>query len=432
VLRILQKCGDYLKGANMLKSRMKIVLCLLVFGLLTCGTVLGSTTGARGDLYVARYWAGAVQQFDQTTGVLVPNSNTGSNSFGVTGHGDGSIGLLWRPDGTGLLVTAASPADRVVELNGRDGSTVRDLVTTAMNNPYDMVWGPTGDTLLVVNRGTGQVEEFNGTTGAWIRNAAAGLDNPLSLVLNPVTGNILVGTKTAGVIKFDYTTGDYLGTFASTGRCEGLMVNQAGNVWASDLGSNTVKEFQPDGTLIRSISSAELTGPGPITVRPTNGNLLVANAATEQILEYNGTTGAFVGVFVSGINTPLHMGFKPLTGPVLLVGTVHLEDYNPTDGDVQDVGVRIELRPSSGPVRTDYFLLSSTGGFQIDNVTQDTYSIAIKSPAWLQKVISGVVVDGDKDLGTIELIGGDNDGDNQITSTDLSIVLTNMDAIVNP
>ncbi|MFA5863912.1 MAG: hypothetical protein WC975_04410 [Phycisphaerae bacterium] len=381
-------------------------------------------TGARGDLYVARYWAGAVQQFDQTTGVLVPNSNTGSNSFGATGHGDGSVGLLWRPDGTGLLVT--SPTGQVVELNGQDGSKVRDFVTTALNNPYDMVWGPTGNTLLVVNRGTGQVEEFNGTTGVWIRNAAAGMDNPLCLVLHPVTGNILVGTKTSGVIKFDYTTGANLGTFASIGRCEGLMVNQAGKVWASDLGSNTVKEFQPDGTLIRSISSAELTGPGPITVRPTNGNLLVANGGTEQILEYSGVTGAFVGAFVSGINTPLHMGFKPLTG---LVGTVHLGGYNPPGGDVRDVGVRIELRPSIGPVRTERFLLSSTGRFQINDVAQDTYSIAIKSPGWLQKVISGVVVDGFKDLGVIDLIGGDNDGDNQITSTDLSIVLTNMDAI---
>jgi len=318
----------FLKGANMLKENgKKMVLCLLVFSLLSCGTVLGTMTGAVGDLYVARYWSGGVYQFDQTTGALVPNSYTTSNSFGVTGHGDGSIGLLWRPDGSGLLVNSSGTGP-VVEINGQNGSTVGDLFTTELNNAYDMVWGPTGATVLVVNRSSGSVQEFNGTTGAWIRTAAAGVNNPLSLVLNPITGNILVGTTTSGVIKFDYTTGNNLGSFASIGRCEGLMVNQAGNLWASDLGSNTVKEFQPDGTYVRDIGSVGLTGPGPITVRPTNGNLLVANGGTEQILEYNGSTGAFVGVFVSGINTPLHMGFKPVPEPstlgLLVLGVVGL------------------------------------------------------------------------------------------------------------
>jgi hypothetical protein len=50
-----------------------------------------------------------------------------------------------------------------------------------------------------------------------------------------------------------------------------------------------------------------------------NGNLFVSNPATDQVLEYNGTTGAFVTTFVGagsgGLSGPTFLTFSPATVP---------------------------------------------------------------------------------------------------------------------
>ncbi|MFA5864869.1 MAG: hypothetical protein WC975_09290 [Phycisphaerae bacterium] len=125
--------------------------------------------------------------------------------------------------------------------------------------------------------------------------------------------------------------------------------------------------------------------------------------------------------FVVGTNLQVVL---PSTGTVS--GTIQLLDYT---GDRADVMVKIELRQNDTTVRTDRVALNSQGQFALQNVTSGTYDIAFKTYASPQKVLSDVTVNGDTSLDPVSLPNGGCNGDNTITTADLSIVLANMDQI---
>lgn len=116
--------------------------------------------------------------------------------------------------------------------------------------------------------------------------------------------------------------------------------------------------------------------------------------------------------------------------PVTVQGAIDCGDYL---GDLQDVGVRIRFLQEGVEVQTARVFLGTDGSFVLPNmIDAGTYDVAIKSASWLQKILPNVSITGETvNLNTIELIKGDVDGDNEVTSADLSVVLKNMDAIGN-
>ncbi|MFA5866011.1 MAG: hypothetical protein WC975_15160 [Phycisphaerae bacterium] len=128
------------------------------------------------------------------------------------------------------------------------------------------------------------------------------------------------------------------------------------------------------------------------------------------------TTGAYAPVVV----VP-----PPVT--VTVTGTVVPGDYV---GDVSDLVAIIELRQGATVKYTAKKPLPAGGGFTMTNIAQDTYDVAVRVAGWLTNVQSSVVVsDNSTDMGTFNLINGDCSGDDNISSADLSIMLTNMDVM---
>ncbi|MFA5864685.1 MAG: DNRLRE domain-containing protein [Phycisphaerae bacterium] len=108
-----------------------------------------------------------------------------------------------------------------------------------------------------------------------------------------------------------------------------------------------------------------------------------------------------------------------------LSGTVDPQYYT---SDRSDLGVKIQLIPQGDGVFCEKkMFLGPAGQFAIDNVTPGTYKIAVKVGGWLRKVLPARSLTETTNLDNISLIGGDCDGDNETTSTDMSIVLTHMD-----
>ncbi|MFA5865459.1 MAG: hypothetical protein WC975_12340, partial [Phycisphaerae bacterium] len=71
--------------------------------------------------------------------------------------------------------------------------------------------------------------------------------------------------------------------------------------------------------------------------------------------------------------------------------------------------------------------------FTITNVQPGAYDIAIRAHPFLQKVLTAQTVgNATLILDPVTLTGGDVDGDNAITSSDMAIILTNMDQVLNP
>jgi len=141
--------------------------------------------------------------------------------------------------------------------------------------------------LLAGNTTNDTVDEFNGQTGAFLSTFASGISglSDLGLVIGP-DGNIYVCTQEGSnstILRYD----------------------DAGNPLPS-AGNN--------GAIFVAAGSGGLNNPESETFGP-DGNLYVADIGTESVLEFDGTTGAFIRTFVTsgsgGLTAPDEIRFGP-------------------------------------------------------------------------------------------------------------------------
>ncbi len=168
---------------------------------------------------------------------------------------------------TGRVLVSSSGDNRVAEFTS-SGAFVGNLFTPGLGSlsfPAGMVVAPDG-TLLVASRNNDRVNKYDLASGAFLGTfvtaGLGGLDSPWGLAYGP-NGNLFVTSLPPKVIEYDGTSGALVGTFVTT----------AGNGGMQD----------PHGLLFKP-----------------DGNLLVASTGTDQILEFDGDTGAFIGQFNHG------------------------------------------------------------------------------------------------------------------------------------
>jgi len=171
------------------------------------------------------------------------------------------------------------------------------------------------------------VFRFDGFTGATLSSTNAG-GNPRGITAG-VDGNIYVARdrNDLQIVRFDGETGESLGVFAehpNLTTANDLVFGPDGNLYVASFGSDEVLRF--DG---QTGSFLDVFASGPELAEPfglafgSNGNLYVSTGNTglcggpfcNAVLEYNGVTGGFIGVFVSsgagGLNDPLDIEFGP-------------------------------------------------------------------------------------------------------------------------
>ncbi len=132
------------------------------------------------------------------------------------------------------------------------------------------------------------------------------------------------------VLRFDGVTGAPLGPFVfdnpgtpldETGGIDGptaAIFGPDGHLYVASFDNDSI--FQYDGTtgaflsLFVTAGSGGLNGPDAGMAFHPNGNLLVPSFFSNQVLEYDGRTGAFVGVFVpaglGGLSRPRVLRFR--------------------------------------------------------------------------------------------------------------------------
>ncbi len=279
------------------------------FALLCLGFTVTISSGRcfADDLFVGNFFGTGhlnILQYNGTTGAFV-------GQFGpVIGF---PLGGAFGPDGN--FYASNSDTDAVLKLNGVTGAVINSAFAS-VEDAAGLVFGPSGNLFVVSSSLPGSLNVVNGTTGAVITTIDAGgiLSDPEGITLGP-DGNVYVaGGDGNNVLKFNGTTGAFIGSFVTAG--------------SGGLQSARGVAFGPDG------------------------NLYVTSFATAQILRYNGTTGAFMGVFASAtggcgaLNLPRDLTFGPN-------GNLFVSSFG--SGDV------FEYNGSTGACVTD-FVPSGTGG----------------------------------------------------------------------
>ncbi len=209
--------------------------------------------------------------------------------------------------------------------------------------------------LLVTSQIDKTVREYNGTTGAFVKVAAAGgaLGDPLGLATG-LDGNLLVSDgQTNQVKRYDSTSGAFLNVFASTGLAapEGMTVHQGVLYVANSNPPQGVQQFDAATGMNTGNFVPLLTNPSPrdVKVNPANNRLYVLyyNAATVETFDF--TTRASFGLLMpagnplgsGGLYTPSAMAFGPDGNLYISGGTfggnLGVRRYDATTGAFIDV-----------------------------------------------------------------------------------------------
>lgn len=282
----------------------------LMLGLTALLALLGGAIpDARADLFVSSFNTNQVLEYNGTTGAFV-------GVFASGGGLSGSNGLAFGPNGD--LFVASQRTDQVLEYNGSTGAFVKVFASSNISEPQGLSFGPNGD-LFVSNTGTFRVTEYNGTTGVFVKTFSGGAAGATGLTFGP-NGNVFVGSGiAASVEEFNGKTGADLGQFVTSGSGglfspTGLTFGPNGDLFVSN--NTQVLEYNgTTGAFVKVFASGGNLAEANGLLFGPNGDLFVSSQgiAGSQVLEFNGTTGAFDKVFASGggLSAPTYLAFSP-------------------------------------------------------------------------------------------------------------------------
>ncbi len=282
---------------------------------------LGLAVGRNGDLYASDF-ANGVRRYNLTTGALVESLSTNYTGTTPSSNFIGSLAF----GATGDLYVAGFDVNTeigaVIRYDGSSGSPVAPFTTLVAPNSRQRSIGLTfasnSDTFLVGNTRGDNVYQFNAQTGELIKEFIAprvgGLVDPDTLLYGPDANG-------DGQADLYVASGDKAGTSTQLGASSVLVYDgQSGAFIKALVKDNPATTVDETGGLFRPYGIAF----GP------DGNLYVSSFRSDQILRYNGTTGAFIDVFASGTGTA-----NGLNGPngLLFIGN---SLYVTTQGSVAD------------------------------------------------------------------------------------------------
>jgi streptogramin lyase len=246
-----------------------------------------------------------------------------------------ALQMVIPENGRADLIVSSAHTDSILDYDQNTGAFINTLVPSGsggLNSPEGLVFGPAGN-LYVDSFSSNSVLRYS-ASGAFISSfvspGSGGLDGPHGLVFGP-DGNLYViynpGTEPpdiatpSGVNRYSGSTGMFTSDFVAAGqlsRADHGVFGPDGNFYVINGDDNSVLRYNGSsgafmGTFISS-DSGGLDGPIDLVFGP-DGNLYVTSYLTNSVLRYNGSTGAFMDDFVScgsgGIDGPFGLTFGP-------------------------------------------------------------------------------------------------------------------------
>jgi hypothetical protein len=256
---------------------------------------------------------------DVTGAVARPNGGYGvemtsglSNTIGGTAVGAGNV-ISGNAKG-GIRITGSS------FLVSEDNHIVRvDAQTGAVLATYPT--GVAGDSVVVGADGSMYVADYYNNkvlyfdaNGAPLASFGAGhLNEPQDMVFGP-DGNLYVGNAFDGSVKKFSPAGTFLGTFIPAGsggisNAKGMVFGPNGDLYVADYSSSNVLRYNGTTGAFLGVFAASSGGIEDLTFGP-DGNLYVSSYGDNTIYRYRGTDGSSLGAFVTGNDvTPYGLRF---------------------------------------------------------------------------------------------------------------------------
>ncbi len=290
------------------KTMVRGLLAALALASMVDGNAWGQIQA--GDLYEADSYSNTVYQFTPSG-----TKSTFASGFEPTGLAFDSQGDLFVSDyGTG----------NIYEFNATSGS--RSTFASGLIKPQGLAFY--GGNLYAVESdfgGAGSVYEYSGGSRSTV---VTGLNDPCGLAFDS-SNNLYVANYFSGTIE--KITNGVPSTFASGlsyPNC--LAFDSSGNLFETDAGSGNIYEFDATSgsrsTFAGGFDGGYDSGPDGLAI-DSHGNLFVGDLGTGNIIELSSSGQT---TFANGLDYPEFLAFAPTPAPepstiaLLIAGTVGL------------------------------------------------------------------------------------------------------------
>jgi len=313
--------------------------------------ILGLATShapAAVTMLVSSVGTNSILQYDGTTGAFI-------RTFATSSDLDAPFGLTYGPDGN--LYVASLGTSRILRYNGVTGAPMPSAGNTGatfipdtspsggLQFPNSLLFATIGGTtsLFVTDFQHDRVLQYNtnGTlVGTFISGGTPAPTRPTGMVFDGTHFFVVSSNVNDTVLEYT-TTGALVGNFTHNGNPGKLLIAGAGlaiqggpltegTLWASSFNNTTGElshvtgyriytgspgndgKVRIDLPLAADATAAGLNGPAGLAIG-SNGDIFVGNTAGNDVLEFNTTTGAFVGKFVTpgsgGLSIPTYLLF---------------------------------------------------------------------------------------------------------------------------
>ncbi|MBI5266442.1 MAG: thrombospondin type 3 repeat-containing protein [candidate division Zixibacteria bacterium] len=212
----------------------------------------------------------------------------------------------WKDLGREFNLYVAHPSAGIVkEFHAISGVEVFDYAWGWPSRPTD-IFIRSDRKMLVADDSAGVIKLITPGSGGAVTLIAAGsggLAHPSAVIELP-SGDILVADRTGNAIRRYSTAGASLGDFVASGASPlvgpfGLVMGPDGNLYVTSSDNAVYRYNGATGAYIGpfvSPGSGGLNAPRGLCFHP-NGHLLVCSNGSGQVLEYDGSTGAYLSEF---------------------------------------------------------------------------------------------------------------------------------------
>lgn len=264
-------------------------------------------------------------------------------------------------------------------------NTVRKVIdrsALATNFPAHLAFQ--NDTTLLVNNGVGTSNIQSFTLSATGNQALSSTSDPevwrdfLVLSDNRLITAARSSNRLLSLDVNNLTTPAQVFSSEGLNKPEHIAISANADIYVTNAGSNDVSRYDSAGNFLGPFINAGSGGlgkPGCITIGP-DGNLYICSSDTDQVLKFNGQTGAFLEVFIDagagGLKQPVSLVFSGLPQDEF-----RLDGEHDSDGDlVNNINDDFPL-DTTETIDTDADGIGNNADTDDDNDTlPDTYEIA--------------------------------------------------------
>lgn len=196
-------------------------------------------------------------------------------------------------------------------LYDEEGQNGEVFISSNVNRPQDIIFLEDQNIAIVSNLGTNNITKYNASTGDYLGVWASGINQPTRMEIGP-DRLIYVIQWGGGPVKRYNQDGSFVDDFTSSSinQAIGIAWDSNQNLYVSSFnnGSNGyVKKFDQNGLDLGFFINSSLVGPTDIWF-DLSGNMLVNDWSGNSVKKFN-SGGQFLSNFITGLSQPEGVAF---------------------------------------------------------------------------------------------------------------------------